>query len=151
MANCEIHFSYFTPQSILWVFANYEEHYSDVIMRATGFQIIGVSMVCSTVSSGADQSKYYSSASLAFMRGIHRWSVNSLHKGQVKGKTFPLDGAIMILSGDKIEQSNVISCINVSSVANVKQLQSTRPTLVQKMVCRLLGAKPSSEPVFAYW
>ena len=35
-------------------------------------QIIGVSFVCSTVWSGADQRKHQSSASLAFVRGIHR-------------------------------------------------------------------------------
>ena len=32
------------------------------------------------IHSGADQRKYQSSASLAFVRGIHRWPVNSPHK-----------------------------------------------------------------------
>ena len=36
-----------------------------------------ISSVCSTVGSGVDQRKHSSSASLAFVRGIHRWSVNS--------------------------------------------------------------------------
>ena len=36
-------------------------------------QITGVSIVCSTVCSGADHRKHQSSASLAFVRGIHRW------------------------------------------------------------------------------
>ena len=35
---------------------------------------------------GADQSKHQSSKSLAFMRGIHRWPVNSPHKGPVTRK-----------------------------------------------------------------
>ena len=35
------------------------------------------------------------SASLAFVRGIHRWPVNSPHKGTVTRKMFPLDDVIM--------------------------------------------------------
>ena len=44
----------------------------------------------STVYSGADQRKHQSSASLAFVRGIHRWPVNSPHKGPVTRKYFHL-------------------------------------------------------------
>ena len=40
-------------------------------------QIISLKIVYSTVYSGADQRKYQNSASLAFVRGIHRWPVNS--------------------------------------------------------------------------
>ena len=43
------------------------------------------------VYSGADQRKHQSSASLAFVRGIHRWAVNSLHKWPVTRKMFPYD------------------------------------------------------------
>ena len=50
-------------------------HYSDVIMSAMASQITGVSMVCSTVCSGAAQRKHQSSASLAFVRGIPTASV----------------------------------------------------------------------------
>ena len=60
-------------------------HYSNVIMSAMAFQITGVSMVCSAVYSGADQRKKQSSASPAFVRGIHRWPMNSPHKGQWRG------------------------------------------------------------------
>ena len=54
---------------------------SDVIIIAIASQITGVSIVCSTICSGADQRKHQSSASLAFVMGIHRWEV-SPHKGQ---------------------------------------------------------------------
>ena len=54
-------------------------HYSDVLMSAMASQITGISIVYSTVCSGADQRKYQSSASLAFVRGIHRCLMNSLH------------------------------------------------------------------------
>ena len=46
-------------------------HYSDVIMGAISSQITSLTIVNSTVYSGADQRKYKSSASLAFVRGIH--------------------------------------------------------------------------------
>ena len=68
-------------------------HYRDVIMSAMASRITGVAMVCSTVCS--DQRNYQSSAFLAFVRRIHRWPVNSLHKGPVTRKMFPFDDAIM--------------------------------------------------------
>ena len=48
-------------------------HYSDVIMSAMASQITGLTIVDSTVCSGADQRKHQSSASLAFVRGTDRW------------------------------------------------------------------------------
>ena len=73
-------------------------HYSEVIMSTMASQITGVSIVYSTVCSGADQRKYQSSASEAFVRGIHRWPVNSLHKGLLT-KSGRGEGVIWILSG----------------------------------------------------
>ena len=54
-----------------------QNHYNDVIMSAVASQITGVSVVYSTVCSGADEWKYESSVSLAFVRGIHRWTLCS--------------------------------------------------------------------------
>ena len=65
-------------------------HYSDVIIRALASQITVILMVCSTICSGADQRKHQSSALLAFVRGVHRWPVNPLHKGPVTRKCFHL-------------------------------------------------------------
>ena len=45
------------------------EHYNDVIMSAMASQITGVAIVCSTVSSGADQRQHQSSTSLASVCG----------------------------------------------------------------------------------
>ena len=70
-------------------------HYNDVIMSAMAPQITNLTIVDSIVYSGADHRKYQSSASLAFVRGIHRWPVNSLHKGPVKQKMFIFDYVIM--------------------------------------------------------
>ena len=65
------------------------EHYNDVIMGAMAFQITSLTIVYSTVYSGADQ-RNRSSASLAFVRGIHRWPVNPRTKGQLRGNCFHL-------------------------------------------------------------
>ena len=70
-------------------------HYNDVIMGAIASQITSLTIVYSTVYLGADQRKHQSSASLAFVRGIHRWSVNSPHKWPVTWKMFPFDDVIM--------------------------------------------------------
>ena len=49
----------------------------------------------STVYSDSDQGKHQSSASLAFVRGIHRRPVNSPQKWPVTRKMVPLDDVIM--------------------------------------------------------
>ena len=70
-------------------------HYSDVKTSVMASQIVGVSIVCSTVCSGADQRKYRGSTPLAFVRGIHRSPVDSPHKGPIARKMFPFDDAIL--------------------------------------------------------
>ena len=60
-------------------------------MGAIASQITSLTIVYSTVYSGADKRKHQSSASLAFVRGIHRGPVNSPHKWPVARKMFPLD------------------------------------------------------------
>ena len=60
-------------------------------------QITGVFMICSTVGSDTDQRKHQSSASLAFVWGIHRWPVNSAHKRPITRKMYPFNDVIMTL------------------------------------------------------
>ena len=69
-------------------------YYSDVIINVMASQITGVSIVYSTVCSGVNQIKHQNFASLALM-WIHRWPVNSQHKGPVTRKMFPFGDAIM--------------------------------------------------------
>ena len=64
-------------------------------MGTMASQITSVSIVYSTVYSGADQRKSQSSASLAFVWGIHRWPLNFPHKRPVTQKMFPFDDVIM--------------------------------------------------------
>ena len=65
-------------------------------MGAMASQINSLVIVYSAVYSGADQRIHQSSASLAFVRGIHQWAVNSPHKGPVTRKMFPFDDVVMI-------------------------------------------------------
>ena len=69
--------------------------YNDVIMGAIASQITSLRIVCSTVYSDVDQRKHQSSATLAFVRWIHRGPVNSPHKWPVTRKMFPFDDVIM--------------------------------------------------------
>ena len=65
-------------------------------MGTIASQITSFTIVYSTVYSDADQEQHQSSPSLAFVRGIHRGPVNSLHKWPVTRKMFPFDDVIMI-------------------------------------------------------
>ena len=60
-------------------------------MSMMASQITSLTIVYSTVYSAADQRKYQSSVSLAFVRGPHRWPVNSPQKWSVTRKMFPFD------------------------------------------------------------
>ena len=71
------------------------QHNGNVIMSTMAYQITSLSIVCSTVCSGADHRNHHSSVSLAFVRGIHRWPVNSSHKWPVTRKMLPFDDVIM--------------------------------------------------------
>ena len=64
-------------------------------MGAIDSQITSLTIVYSTIYSDADQRKHESSASLAFVCGIHRGPVNSPHKWPVTRKMSPFDDVIM--------------------------------------------------------
>ena len=69
-------------------------------MDVVASQITSLTIVYSTVYLGADQRKHQSSASLAFVRGIHRGPVNSPHKWPVTRKMFSSDDVIIGVDGD---------------------------------------------------
>ena len=79
-----------------------DNHYNDVIMSSMASQITVVSIVYLTVSSGADQIKHQSFASLAFVRGIHRSQESSPHKAPVTRKLFPFDDVIIKSTLDQL-------------------------------------------------
>ena len=93
-------------------------HYNDVIMGAIASQITSLTIVYSIVYSDADQRKHQSSASLAFVLGIHRGPVNSPqspvnspHKWPVTRKMFPFDDVIMWLTFRKLTFIKKTRCL----------------------------------------
>ena len=87
-------------------------------MCSIASQITSITIVYSAVYSGADQRKHQSSASLAFMGGIHRGSVNSPHKWSVTRKMFPFDDVIMrVYSYDLFCQPRFV--VYVTSVISI--------------------------------
>ena len=70
-------------------------HYDDVIMTMLASQITSLTVVYSIVYSGVNQRKHQSSASLVFVREIHRGPVNFPHKWPVTRKMFSFDDVIM--------------------------------------------------------
>ena len=64
-------------------------------MTAMASQITRLTIVYSAVYLGVDQRKHQRSTSLVFVRGIHRCSVNSPHKGPLTHKMFPFDDIIL--------------------------------------------------------
>ena len=83
-------------------------------MGTTVSQITSLTIVYSTVYSGADQRKHQSSASLAFVRGIHRWPVNSPHKGLVTRKMLPFD-VIMVFFALTHRHNNIIAADDMAT------------------------------------
>ena len=76
-----------------WV--TFTTHYNYVIMGAMASKSPASRLFTQPFIQGADQRKHQSSASLAFVRGIHRSPVNSPHKSPVTRKMFPFDDVIM--------------------------------------------------------
>ena len=58
-------------------------------------QITSLMIVYASIYSGADEINHQSSAFLAFVRGIHRWSANFPHKGPTLRKMSPFDDVII--------------------------------------------------------
>ena len=95
------HYDVSVMQMSYWLYHQLAHHilqfidYNDVIMSAMTSEITSLTIVCTSIYSGADQRKHQSSASLAFVWGIHRWPVNSPRKGPVTRKMFPFDDVII--------------------------------------------------------
>ena len=91
-------------------------------MGAIASQITSLTIVYSTVYSGADQSKHQSSASLAFVWGIHRGPVNSPHKWPVTRKMFPFDDVIMITLDMVTDNGQGNMSVNLIFICSSKQI-----------------------------
>ena len=128
MSSIVFHTVHYSVENPMWSAVEYYRwsvgvtYYNDVIMSAIASQITSLSIVYSTVYSGADQRKHQSSASLTFVREIHWWPVTSPHIWPVTRKMFPFDDVIMFY-----EPWNKDSYLmNVPSVYHIMLLRQRR-------------------------
>ena len=110
-------------------------HYSDVIMSAMASQITSLSIAYS----GADQRKYQSSASLAFVWGIRRWPVNSPHKWLVMGKMIPFDDVIMLCKFNSWP-STLTNIPSFCGICKAKIIIRSFKTNHSKIFCNYFGS-----------
>ena len=87
-------------------------HYDDVTMSLMASQITSLTVVYSTVYSDADQRKHQSSASLAFVWGIHRDRWIPRTKGQLRGICFHLMTSSWDTAIDAVDET-LASCLVV--------------------------------------
>ena len=89
--------------------------------RHNGCDSVSNHVVYAIVYSDADQRKHQSSASLAFVRGIHRGPVNSPHKWPVTRKMLPFDDVIMFNQQSTVKAGDLPTsypCLNGIYVEN---------------------------------
>ena len=90
----------------------------------------------------SDQRKHQSSASLAFVQGIHRWPVNSPHEWPVTRKMFPFDYAIMLWCRPQVnEQISPLNPIDVDFVSTAAKNSKTWST-IHVAYCELFRTCP---------
>ena len=100
--------------------------------------ITSLTIVYSTVNSGADQRKYQSSTSLAFVRGIHRRPVNSPHKRPATRKMFPFDDVIMNIIAaflSRLYACNIVICDSMEWISSICMF--TFSHILMKEICSL--------------
>ena len=94
-------------------------------MTMLASQITSLTVVYSIVYSGVNQRKHQSSASLAFVREIHRGPVNFPHKWPVTRKMFPFDDVIMKAQQHRVHIMRVI--LSQSGKWSQKHVNTLRP------------------------
>ena len=116
-------------------------------------QITSLTIVYSTVNSGADQRKHQSSASQAFVCGFHRRPVNSPHKWPVTRKIFPFDDVIMPLANAiTTERLNAIWVHGIYRTVTSNTLHRLKSMLENKYIQTWLRIswKPRCQPIRGY-
>ena len=104
-------------------------------MSPMASQITSRTIVYASVYSDADQRKHQSSMSLAFVRGIHWWPVNSRHKGPVTRKMLPFERH----HGKPLPYASIPTCGLILHFALHKYFRITLCCVVQwiKLCCAL--------------
>ena len=106
--------------------SNIDLHYDDVIMTMLASQITSLTVVYSIVYSGVNQRKHQSSASLAFVREIHRGPMNFPHKWPVTRKMFPFDDVIMVCKYSSQNIFNANKAIHIKTISLVNMATCTQ-------------------------
>ena len=101
-------------------------------MGVMASQITSLTIVYPTVYSGADQRKHQSSASLATVRGIYQWPVNSPHKRPVTREMLSFDDVIMLVQHcDWLIVRGLCLAPGAASLRKMSVLQSLNAIFVQ--------------------
>ena len=125
-------------------------HDGDVIMSAMASQITSLTIVYLTIYAGTDQRKYQSSASLAFVRRIHRWPVDSLHNGPVTQKMFPFDGVFRLrIFQAKLLAWGPVSCNGLNKI--IAHWRSSRSKCCWRDMFIGLIFPSAVSPVLTHW
>ena len=131
--------------TLLYLVGTVRRHYNDVIMSIIASRVTGISIVCSTVCSCADQRKHHSSNSMAFARRIQRWAVDSPHKWPLTRKIVPFDDVI-ITRGQCISIYGAMDLVQYSTVC-----RWTVWLFFQIRVSHIFGAKLSTSILTCEW
>ena len=145
-----------SPAAFQWLHKNTERHTAHtivswpnpkqwVIMNAMASQITSLTIVYSTVYSVADQRKHQSPASLAFVRGIHRWPVHSPHKGPVTRKMLPFDDVIVTIK--KTSWNGGAEAV----LQNRHPVSTNEHVLISTPVCINFELRPGSGDIHICW
>ena len=122
-------------------------YYIDVILSSMAFPNTSLTIVYSTVYSVADQRKHQSSASLAFLRGIHRWPVNSPHKGPVTRKMFPFDDVIMLSCSVSVKMPLPVTCMSEPRPNSLRNFRQFPLTTLQLLLDDVIDAWNDKTPL----
>ena len=126
-------------------------HYNDVITGAIASQITSLTIVFSTVYSDADQRKHQSSASLAFVQGIHRGPVNSPHKWPVTRKMFPFGRRHHVWRCQVLTWTDVtLQSIKLSRTHFIELLMEFKKRLKEMHLTMLSKCRPQNVKLSAY-
>ena len=109
----------------------FQIYYIDVIMTTTASQNTILTVVNSTVYSDADQRKHQSSASLAFVWGIHRDRWIPRTKGQLRGKCFHLMTSSCLSAYDCLHPTECVILVRakiMGSIVSTGQI-TTHPSI----------------------
>ena len=94
--------------------------YNGVIISALASQITASRLFTQPFIQAQIKEYIKSSASVAFVRGIHRWPVNSPHKGPVTRNMFPFDGVIMLPNIQWVQISRIkCHCMSPNGLVNL--------------------------------